>query len=104
MSTGKDNNFYSSNKWRKIRLKVIRRDGLYCAECKRNNRKTLGKEVDHIIPIKERPDLITTLFNLQLLCKSCHSKKSWNENQFMHVKVTERQKEHQIIKDIFDLD
>lgn len=49
----------------------------WCAACKRNGRLVLGKERDHVIPLRDGgtdgPE------NEQLLCKSCHSKKTMRE-------------------------
>lgn len=39
------------------------------------------EEVDHIIPVRQRPDLRLTWSNLQALCKSHHSKKTASENK-----------------------
>jgi 5-methylcytosine-specific restriction protein A len=39
----------------------------------------LATEVDHIIPIKQRPDLRLEWTNLQSACKPCHSAKTMQE-------------------------
>jgi 5-methylcytosine-specific restriction endonuclease McrA len=35
--------------------------------------------VDHIEPVRDRPDLAYALDNLQCLCRGCHSRKTWLE-------------------------
>jgi 5-methylcytosine-specific restriction endonuclease McrA len=58
----------SSNKWRKIREQIIRRDGC-CQMCGSDERLS----VDHIVPRtlggNDNPN------NLQVLCSSCNSSK-----------------------------
>lgn len=38
-------------------------------------------EIDHIVPIKKDPRLRLDKSNLQSMCKSCHSRKTANENK-----------------------
>jgi len=68
--------FYQSKEWRMLRAFKLQLNPL-CEFCFKHN-KFIDKdiEVDHIIDIKERPDLRFTLSNLQSLCKSCHSYKT----------------------------
>lgn len=70
--------FYLEQKWKRVRLEALRRDRYICQLC---GAKCLGKkrgkpspEVDHIQPVKDRPDLAYELSNLRTLCKSCHSR------------------------------
>lgn len=65
--------------WQSLRTMYLKRNPL-CEECKRKGIITVATEVDHIIPIKLRPDLRLEWTNLQSLCKSCHSKKTRSEN------------------------
>ena len=74
--------FYTSKRWRDIRIKVIRRDKYKCQQC---GVLCLGKakgkpspEVDHIQERKTHPQLAYNMGNLQVLCRSCHSKKTIN--------------------------
>ena len=48
-----------------------------CVKC--GSKDTL--EVDHIIPVKDRPDLAKVESNLQILCKSCHKEKTSKERK-----------------------
>ena len=58
----------SSNKWRKIREQIIRRDGC-CQMCGSDERLS----VDHIVPRTLGGD--DNPNNLQVLCSSCNSSK-----------------------------
>jgi len=58
----------SSNKWRKIREQIIRRDGC-CQMCGSEERLS----VDHIVPRTLGGD--DNPSNLQVLCSSCNSSK-----------------------------
>ena len=53
--------------WRKVRLKVLDRDGWKCTQCTKAGRL----EVDHIKPL-ENGGAVYALDNLQTLCRSCH--------------------------------
>ena len=67
-------------RWQQYRLMILRRHPLCADPFSIHGKQTvLATEVDHIKPLREggtnRPD------NLQTLCKSCHSKKTANENE-----------------------
>lgn len=63
---------YRTQQWKALRLLAQRRDGFACVKC-----GAKGKiEVDHIEPIRTRPDLALDLANLQCLCVPCHSRKT----------------------------
>lgn len=57
--------------WHRLRNSILRRDPL-CVMCQRAGRTRAAMEVDHIIPIAERPDLRLVESNLQPLCRPCH--------------------------------
>ncbi|MEE4303592.1 MAG: HNH endonuclease signature motif containing protein [Wenzhouxiangella sp.] len=65
-------------RWPALRLQALRRDGWRCVQC--GNR--VGLEVDHIKPVRDAPDLAFELGNLQVLCTSCHAKKTRHEMGF----------------------
>ena len=54
--------------WQKLRLMVLRANPV----CKCGK---AAQDVDHIQPIRLRPDLRLTVENLQALCRACHRKK-----------------------------
>ena len=59
--------------WQKVRWLKLRTNPL-CEECEKRGRVVPAKEVHHIQPIKERPDLRLSVENLQSLCVPCHDK------------------------------
>lgn len=63
---------YRDKRWPAMRLMAKRRDGFACVQCGSKHRL----EVDHIEPVRDRPDLSFIIANLQTLCGSCHAKKT----------------------------
>ncbi|WP_236553192.1 HNH endonuclease [Roseovarius indicus] len=53
-------------------MQALDRDDWQCVQC--GERRRL--EVDHIEPVRDRPDLAFRLSNLQCLCGRCHSRKT----------------------------
>lgn len=72
----KNNNFYSSTLWRKLRESVIHRDKNICQMCEQPIERS-GKpaQVDHIKPINKGGQTIDPA-NLQTLCYKCHAAKT----------------------------
>ncbi len=64
--------------WPRLRALYLKRNPL-CVECKKKGLVVEATEVDHIAPIRERPELRLVWSNLQALCKSCHSRKTARE-------------------------
>jgi 5-methylcytosine-specific restriction protein A len=65
---------YESTRWRKLRALKLRHEPL-CRLCPPDYRRP-AVEVDHILPIRDRPDLAWVWSNLQSLCRECHSRKT----------------------------
>jgi len=63
----------STRRWQALRQVILERDGWACVGCG-ERRKRL--EVDHIKPVRLRPDLAFEPANLQALCGPCHTKKT----------------------------
>lgn len=60
--------------WDKLRKQVLERDCYLCQPCRRADRTTLAREVDHIRPkAKGGTD---DLENLEAICVPCHRDKS----------------------------
>lgn len=59
-------------RWQKCRRAFLAAYPL-CLFCYEQGRLTPANEVDHILTIKERPDLRLDWSNLRPLCKPCHS-------------------------------
>lgn len=67
-----------SKRWPALRLQALRRDDWRCVQCGRRGRL----EVDHILPVRDAPELGFALSNLQTLCPSCHGRKTRLEMGF----------------------
>ena len=76
--------FYGSPEWIYLRRLVIEEDGKYCTSCRRYIYEEEDITVDHIKPRSKYPELQLSRDNLQVLCRSCNSKKGnrewWEEN------------------------
>lgn len=59
-------------RWKAMRNQALDRDGWACVQCSTRMRL----EVDHIEPVRARPDLSYVLANLQTLCGRCHARKT----------------------------
>lgn len=59
-------------RWKALRMQALDRDGWACVQCGQRRRL----ECDHILPVRDRPDLSYTLSNLQILCGACHARKT----------------------------
>ena len=67
--------WYCSKRWKDIK-DYIWRHSPKCAECERQGFVTPGTDLDHIIPHRGDKVLFWDKTNLQVLCHSCHSKKT----------------------------
>jgi 5-methylcytosine-specific restriction protein A len=65
--------------WRKASKQFIKEHPL-CVHCQKEERLTPATEVDHIIPHGGNRILFWDRKNWQPLCKSCHSKKTAEED------------------------
>lgn len=59
-------------RWKALRMQALERDDWRCVQC--GARK--GLECDHVLPVRDRPDLAYSLANLQILCGRCHARKT----------------------------
>ena len=60
-----------TQRWRRMRLFVLERDGRRCTEC--GGAREL--QVHHRKPREERPDLVFEPSNLAAVCRPCHEAK-----------------------------
>lgn len=71
--------FYGSQEWRAKRQEILVRDNYECLWCKEEGNVTTQAhsilEVDHILELKDRPDLALDSSNMRVLCKECHNKR-----------------------------
>jgi 5-methylcytosine-specific restriction protein A len=65
--------------WRKASKEFLKKHPL-CVHCEREGRLTPATEVDHIKPHGGDRKLFWNTNNWQPLCKSCHSKKTAEED------------------------
>ena len=63
---------YRDPRWKLVRTEAKRRDGWKCVQCG----SRIRLEVDHVLPVRDRPDLAFEITNLQTLCGSCHGRKT----------------------------
>lgn len=66
--------------WHKVRLQHLKAEPL-CRHCLERGDIVPATDVDHVIPIIVNPDLRLDDTNLQSLCHSCHSKKTYLESK-----------------------
>lgn len=76
---------YSSSQWKRLRDIVIKRDCYLCKACgcvvsTEGPKCDRTANVDHIIPHNGDFNLFIDLNNLQLLCQSCHSRKTTSQD------------------------
>lgn len=64
--------------WRRMRDRVMQRDGGLCQPCQRNRLVTLASEVDHIVSLADGGD--DAIGNLEAICKPCHRLKTAGES------------------------
>ena len=67
--------FYSSRRWRGLRLRKLAIAPL-CEDCLKINKTTAATEVHHVAKRQDHPELAYTLANLESLCKACHSRRT----------------------------
>jgi len=72
--------------WEKTRARIIERDSGLCVPCGKQDRTTMGTEVDHITSKAEARangwtnEQIEADANLQTICESCHREKTSSES------------------------
>lgn len=69
--------FYGSEKWRKLRNRVLKKYNKVCMCCGSKNKI----QVDHIYPRSKYPRLEFVFQNLQVLCEECNFRKSNRTNK-----------------------
>jgi 5-methylcytosine-specific restriction protein A len=78
--------FYGSVEWKALRTRKIKKDPL-CQICLPKGFLREGKDIDHIIEIKDNYSLRLSITNLQTLCRSCHMYKTNKERICRNKKV-----------------
>jgi len=68
-----------SRQWRALRKQILARDGYVCCYCGQD-----ADTVDHVLPVKNHPDLAMSPDNLRSACRRCNSMKgSRSEGSFL---------------------
>ena len=63
----------STRRWQVLRHIVLERDGWACVDCG----QTRGRlEIDHVQPVRARPDLAFDPANCAVRCPPCHTRKT----------------------------
>lgn len=61
--------FYLSANWKRLRKMALERDHYLCQRCRRR----VAVVVHHIVPVKECPEKMRDLSNLESVCAMCHN-------------------------------
>lgn len=73
---------YCSPGWFATRKRILIRDEYQCRSCKKLCHAKCDAHIDHIIPKSKGGSDDES--NLQLLCRSCHARKTLEENKPVH--------------------
>lgn len=65
--------YYKSKRWKKLRERVLRRDGYMCQESKRYGKSVPAHTVHHIFPMSVYPQYKWEPWNLISLCNEAHN-------------------------------
>ncbi len=74
----KENAFYGSVRWKRLRAMKLAEAPL-CERCEEQGRVVQAAVVHHTTPVKADGDYLPTLAMLESLCKSCHSKEHYSD-------------------------
>lgn len=79
----KDDAFYSSEAWRRVRYVALKMHGARCQCCGATAADGATICVDHIIPRYKAPHLALDVANLQILCADCNiGKAAWDQTDW----------------------
>jgi 5-methylcytosine-specific restriction endonuclease McrA len=80
---------YNTPEWKRLRKQILLRDNYTCVNCGCHVHGKGRSRVDHIIPLKKRPDLAFEPSNLRTLCPKCDNLRHYGKfpNQKEKVEV-----------------
>lgn len=95
IAQGDIHSFYASGHWKRVRRDVLKHQKKRCWDCMHKSpaKNRTGRNVHHLNPLRERPDLALSEFdefgkqNLVCLCDSCHWERHHKRKQ---VSIPER--------------
>ena len=64
---------YKTPRWRRLREKILRRDGYRCREWARYGRAVQADTVHHVWPVEDWPEFAWREWNLISLCQAKHN-------------------------------
>lgn len=62
-----------TRRWKVLRQLILERDGWACVDCGTRRGRL---EIDHVQPVRTRPDLAFDPANLAARCPACHARKT----------------------------
>lgn len=65
---------YHSGRWKNKRMKILKRDGYLCQDCKRYGKRVDATTAHHIYPADVYPEYAWCDWNLIALCAKSHDK------------------------------
>ena len=80
--------FYDTPEWRSVRKAALSRDHWACTACGASLSGKGQSRVDHIQPLRTRPDLGLSLDNLRCLCPKCDNKRHGEKGQWQRPEST----------------
>ncbi len=79
----RDDGFYNSNAWRRLRYAALKLNDGRCECCGAKSADGVQLHVDHIIPRYKNPKLSLEITNLQILCEDCNlGKGAWDSTDW----------------------
>lgn len=73
--------FYQSKGWKQLRKRCLMRDEYLCQMCLKEDVYKVAEVVDHILEVRDYPELKLKLDNCQSLCSACHNFKTAEERK-----------------------
>lgn len=70
----KGGDIYHSDRWKRKRAQILRRDKYRCRECARYGRTMGAATVHHMHTVEDAPQYAFASWNLLSLCTACHNK------------------------------
>ena len=76
----RDDPFYHSRRWERVRGSILRRDGYMCQESKRFGKMVQANTVHHIFPREQYPQYAWAAWNMISLCADQHNRMHYRDD------------------------